>query len=181
MPNLLVLLAAFIGVVTKEIIYRYTIAVGRRIHSLAIVANAWHHRSDAFSSIAVLIGVIVAYLNPEWQIADSIAAIIVSGFIFKVGFSLTWGGLREVVDTAPDQQVLRQIVNKAFEIDGVENVHDLRARYSGSEIFVELHIIVDPNLSVRKGHDIASTVENRLLHEMPGVTRVIVHVDPEMD
>lgn len=180
-PGPLVLAAAFLSIVAKEAIYRYTISVGRRIRSLAIVANAWHHRTDALSSIAVLIGVTAAYLNPDWQIADPIAAIVVSGFIIKVGASLTWGSLREVVDTAPDQEVLREIVTKAVDIEGVDNVHDLRARYSGSEIFVELHIIVDPNLTVREGHDIATAVEHRLLDEMPDVTRAIVHVDPEPD
>ncbi len=180
-PGEFVLAAAFISVVAKEVIYRYTLAVGRRIRSLAIVANAWHHRSDALSSVAVLIGVGAAYVNPAWQIADSIAAIVVSAFILKVGLSLTWGSLREVIDTAPDQKVLHEIVIKAIDIEGVENVHDLRARYSGSEIFVELHIIVDPDLTVREGHEIATAVETRLCDEMPGVTRVIVHVDPEMD
>jgi len=180
-PGVLVLLAALVSVIAKEVLYRYTMAVGRRIRSLAIVANAWHHRSDALSSVAVLIGVGAAYLNPAWNIADSIAAIVVSGFIFKVGISLTWGSLREVVDTAPDREILKKIEAKAFDIEGVENVHDLRARYSGSEIFVELHIIVNPDLTVREGHEIATAVENRLRSKMQGVTRVIVHVDPEMD
>jgi len=179
-PSLFAIWAAAISVASKEILYWYTVTVGRRIQSVAVIANAWHHRTDVFSSIAVSIGVGATYLNENWHLADSIAALAVIYFVMKVGGRLTWSALKELADTAPDREVLANLSSHAAAVDGVRQVHDLRARHSGSQIFVEIHIVVDPDLTVRAGHEIAKTVKATLLQEFADVTRVIVHVDCEL-
>jgi len=179
-PSLLAIWAATISIVTKEVMFWWTIAIGRRINSMALIGNAWHHRTDALSSVAVLIGVGATYLNPNWHLADSIAALLVVFFVVKVGFSLTWQAFKELSDTAPDREVLIEIARRAEKIDGVIQVHDLRARHSGSQIFVEMHIVVDPSISVREGHRIAASVKHYTLQDFSDVTRCIIHVDPEV-
>ena len=172
--------AAALSVAVKEALFWYTIRIGKRLGSLALIGNAWHHRSDALSSIAVLIGVIVANVEPDWHLADAYAALFVTYFVVRVGLRLVWAAFKELADTAPDREILDRFRQKAYMVDGVRQVHDLRARHSGSQIFVEIHIVVDPDLTVREGHAIAATVKHRLLDEFADVTRVITHVDPEL-
>lgn len=179
-PGVLALWAAVAGIVSKEALYWWTIAVGKRLKSLAIIANAWHHRSDALSSVAVLIGIAASYFNPDWHLADAIAAMVVTVFIGKVGFSLTWSAFLELSDAAPNRETLLAIADRTLAMPGVRQVHDLRARHSGSQIFVELHIVVDPNITVRDGHAIARDVKRSIIDSFTDVTRVIIHVDPEL-
>ena len=167
------------SILVKEGLYWYTIKVGKKIRSLVIIGNAWHHRSDALSSVAVLIGVAGAYINPDWYLADTLAAIIVSYFIARIGVKLIWSTFKEVVDTSPGGKVLRELISRAEKIDGVRQIHDVRARYSGSQILVEMHVVVDPDITVRAGHTIAKNVERTLKGEMDEVTHVIIHIDPD--
>jgi cation diffusion facilitator family transporter len=180
-PGLAAIIAAFVSIVLKEGLYWYTVRVGRRINSLALIANAWHHRTDALSSVAVLIGVTGAYLSPAWHMADAYAALVVTFFIIKVGIELMWSAAKEVIDTAPDEAALAQVKQTAMNVPGVKQTHDIRARLSGGRIFVEIHIVVDPDLTVQAGHEIADVVKNRLLTDVPGMARVIVHVDPDLN
>jgi len=179
-PSLFAVYAAFISIVFKEALYWYTLAVGKRLRSPAVIGNAWHHRTDAMSSVAVLIGVGATYINPDWHLADAYAALLVTVFIVRVGGSLVWSAFKELSDTAPDRGLVKRLLQEARAVEGVRQVHDLRARHSGPQIFAELHIVVDPELTVRAGHDIARTVKYRLLDNFKDVTRVIIHVDPEM-
>lgn len=178
-PSLATILAAILSIAAKEAMYRYTIKVSRRIKSIVLAGNAWHHRSDALSSVAVLIGVTAAYINPAWHLADSIAAAIVSIFIMKVGFSLAKSAIAEVVDTAPDPNIVTELTNHALSVTGAKQIHDIKARYLGPHIFVEMHVVVDPNLSVKRGHDIAKAVERYLLNHVKNVASVIIHIDPD--
>ena len=178
-PSLLAIYAAAISILLKEIMFWYTLVVGRRLRSVAMIGNAWHHRSDALSSVAVLLGVGATYVNPNWHLADSYAALLVTFFVIKIGVSLTWSAFKELADTAPDKELLAGYAETVERIGGVLQVHDMAARYSGAQIFVELHVVVDPELTVREGHNIASEAKRRLLDDFPDVTRVIVHVDPE--
>ncbi len=180
-PGLGAIAAAAVSIIVKEIMYWYTIRIGHRLHSLVLIANAWHHRSDALSSVAVLLGVLAAYVNPDWHVADAYAALVVTFFVAKVGTGFVWSGVKELVDTAPNQEELEQLKRIAEAEPGVDDVHDIRARYSGAQIFVEIHIVVNPEITVREGHDIAHRVRVRLLEEVTDVARVIVHVDPESD
>lgn len=179
-PSLFAVIAAAISILLKEGLYWYTIIIGRRLRSLALIGNAWHHRSDALSSVAVLIGVGATFVDPDWYVADSYAALIVTFFVAKIGLGLVWSAFKELSDTAPDREVLIQLTEYAEQVEGIRQVHDMRARLSGSQIFVELHIVVDPDLTVRAGHDIARNVKRQLLREFSDVTRVIIHTDPEL-
>ena len=178
-PGYFAIIAAFVSVILKEWLYWYTVVVGHRIKSLALIGNAWHHRSDALSSVAVLIGVTGAHFSPAWGMADAYAALVVTFFVLKVGAELMWTAAKEVIDTAPDEAVMKQLIETAMSVDGVRQTHDIRARLSGGQVFAEVHIVVNPDLTVRAGHDIAATVKHRLLTEVPQMARVIVHVDPE--
>lgn len=178
-PGVFAIWAAAISIVLKEGMFWWTLVIGRRVKSMALIGNAWHHRTDALSSVAVLIGVVATYINPDWHLADALAALFVTFFVMKVGISLTWQAFRELSDTAPNREVLIDIARRAAEISGVLQVHDLRARHSGSQIFVEMHIVVDPNISVRDGHAIAASVKHFVLKDFSDVTRCIIHVDPE--
>ena len=178
-PSLFAVYAAIISIALKEGLYWYTLAVGKRLRSSVVIGNAWHHRTDAFSSVAVLLGVGATYLNPEWHLADAYAALLVTVFIVKVGANLVWDAFKELSDAAPDKGLVSLMFQEARQVEGVRQVHDLRARHSGPQIFAELHIVVDPDLTVRAGHDIARTVKHRLLDRFRDVTRVIIHVDPE--
>jgi len=179
-PSLFAIYAAAISIILKEGLYWYTIVVGKRLKSLVLIANAWHHRTDALSSVAVFIGVGATYVKPTWHMADSYAALVVTFFVIKVGLNLVWSAFKELSDAAPNREMLGQFIKRARQVEGVRQVHDMRARYSGSQIFVELHIVIDPNITVRQGHDIAREVKRRLVNEFADVTHVIIHVDPEL-
>ena len=177
-PTGFALIGAAISVVLKEALYHFTVRIGRRIKSAVIIANAWHHRSDALSSIAVLIGVTASLLKPTWHILDAYAALFVSFFIIKVGFEILWGTLREFTDTAPKPEVLDRMTCCAVKVEGVMNAHDLRVRTSGGLYQVEIHILVNGRLTVMEGHLIAKRVESCLEEEIEDIGKVIVHVDP---
>ncbi len=177
-PTWLAVCGAGLSVALKEALFQYTRRVGRSIRSMAVVANAWHHRSDAFSSVAVLLGVVGARMRPQWHILDAYAALVVSLLIVKVGLEIVWRSLRELIDTAPGGQVLEQIRGCAMRVPGVHEVHDLRVRTSGGVYQMEMHVVVDGGLTVRQGHAIAKAVEECLHQDFPDLAQVIIHVDP---
>lgn len=180
-PTWLALVGAGVSIALKEALYHYTIRIGRRIKSSAIVANAWHQRSDALSSVAVLLGVAGARIKPSWHILDSLAALLVSFFIVKVGLEILWNTSREFTDTAPQPETLNKITDCIRTVEGVIDMHDLRVRTSGGLYQMETHIVVDGQLTVAEGHRIAKAVESCLAEEIADVARVIVHVDPAME
>jgi len=177
-PTWLALVGAGTSIALKEALYRYTVHVGRRIKSSAIVANAWHQRSDALSSVAVLLGVAGAQIRPSWHMLDSFAALCVSFFIIKVGLEILRNALREFIDTSPEPEVLSRVRQCTLGVDGVIGMHDLRARTSGGLHQMELHIVVDGDLTVTEGHRIAKAVESCLAEEVADLDQIIVHVDP---
>lgn len=180
-PTWLALGGAGLSIAFKEALYRYTIHVGHRIKSTAIVANAWHHRSDALSSVAVLIGVAGAQIRPDWHILDAYAALVVSFFIIKVGLEVVWESVRELTDAAPRSETVDRIRLCARRVDGVIDVHNLKVRTSGGLYQMELHVLVHGNLTVAQGHRIAKEVETSLDREFEDLSEVIVHVDPTME
>ncbi|MCB2230104.1 cation diffusion facilitator family transporter [bacterium] len=180
-PNLAAIVVAVLSIASKEALYWYTVMIGRRIRSSAVIGNAWHHRSDAFSSVAVLIGVAASMLNPAWHLADALAAIVVSLFLFKVAASLMWDSLRELSDAAPEERILEELHHRAEQVPGVLQVHDLKARHSGPSILVEMHVVVSGGITVYEGHEIAREVRLRLLEDMDPVAEVLVHLDPESE
>ncbi len=177
-PTFLALIGAGISIVLKEILYHYTLHVGKRIKSKLIVANAWHHRSDSLSSVAVFFGIVGTYIKPSWHILDSFAALLVSFFIIKVGLEILNSTLREFTDAAPRPEILSKISRCIRNIEGVVDTHDLRVRTSGGLYQMETHIVVDGQLTVAEGHRIAKIVESYLHEEVEDLDRVIIHVDP---
>ncbi len=179
-PTTLALFGAGVSIVLKEVLYHYTIRTGRRIKSQLIVANAWHHRSDALSSVAVFIGVAGTQINPSWHVLDSFAALLVSFFIVKVGLEILRDALREFTDTAPKPEIIGKIQQCALSVNGVVDTHDLRVRTSGGLYQMEIHIVVDGQLTVLEGHKIAKAVEGCLVEDVGNFGSITIHVDPEV-
>jgi cation diffusion facilitator family transporter len=180
-PTLVALVAAAVSVGLKEVLFHCTVRIGRRIRSSLVMANAWHQRSDALSSVAVLLGVAGANIRPSWHVLDAYAALFVSFFIVKVGFDILKGTVREFTDTAPPGEILKKIREITLSVDGVGAMHDLRVRTSGGLHQMEVHIMVDGQLTVTEGHRIANAVEHTLMKDIADIDRVIVHVDPIFD
>jgi divalent metal cation (Fe/Co/Zn/Cd) transporter len=178
-PGLIALLIALVSVVSKEVIYQYTRNAARRLRSNMLMANAWHSRSDAISSIVVVIGVAGAMMG--YPYLDAVAAIAVAVMIAKIGFELVRSSSKELIDTALEPEVTDEIRKQVLSVDGVRALHMLRSRRSGSQALVDLHLQVDPHISVSEGHQIGDTVRRQLLEKIDEVTDVTVHIDPEDD
>jgi cation diffusion facilitator family transporter len=177
-PGWIAAATAAVSIVSKEILYRWTAATGRRLKSSALAANAWHHRTDAISSIPVLLAVGGSILFPDWSFLDGIGAVVVSLFILQAAFRIIWPGVRELIDSGAPEAIQNDIARIAGDIDGVLQVHDIRTRYISSSIQVDLHIVVEGSLSVREGHSIADAVQRRLIEDLPEIIDVVIHVDP---
>lgn len=178
-PGQVALLVAAIGILAKEGLYRYTVAVAERLKSQMLRANAWHHRSDAISSIVVLIGVGGAVLGFSYM--DALAAIAVGLMVVKIGWDLGWGAMTELVDTALDRDQVEKGERVIMAIEGVRSVHMLRTRRHGAEASADVHVQVAPRLSVSEGHMIGQAVEDRMIEQVEAITDVTVHIDPEDD
>ena len=178
-PGWLALIVAAISVLSKEVIYQYTARAGRRLHSKMLLANAWHSRSDAISSIIVVIGVLGTMAG--YPYLDAVAAIAVGLMIAKIGWDLLWKSLQELIDSALDPKQVEAIRKTILMVDGVRACHLLRTRHSGSDALVDVHILVDPELSVSEGHQIGEAVRWRLIKTVEEVSDVTVHIDPEDD
>jgi cation diffusion facilitator family transporter len=177
-PEWIAVFAALLSIGCKESIYRWTAITGRRVKSAALAANAWHHRTDAISSIPVLIAVAGAKIAPAWSFLDKVGAVIVSIFILHASIKVIWPAISELIDVGAPTEICRKIENIALKNEGVLQVHDIRTRYISSSIQVDLHIVVEGLITVREGHDIADDVKARLIDSIPEVLDVIVHVDP---
>ena len=179
-PGSVALAAAVVSIVVKEILYRYTVRAGRAVGSPSLVANAWHHRSDSFSSIATLAGVAgTMFLGRVGGICDPAAAIIVSIFIIIVAVKMAIPALHELLEISLPEEDLQRISEAIVTTPGVKAFHHLRTRRSGADVIVDMHIKVDPEISVEKAHDIASEVENKIRALYPqGTALVTVHIEP---
>ena len=179
-PTMLALGMAVVSIGAKEVLFHYTIRWGRRINSNALVANAWHHRSDALSSAATLAGIAGAmFLGAQWRVLDPIAAMVVSVIIVVVSFKIGLPAVRELLEVSLSRGEQKRIGEAVMATPGVMGFHHLRTRSNGSTRIVDLHIKVDPDISVRAGHDIASAVERRIRElDEGGDAMVNVHVEP---
>lgn len=178
-PTWPALAAAVISIAVKEILFRYTRTAGETIKSPSLVANAWHHRSDAFSSIAALVGIGGAMAG--YPIMDPAAAIVVAVMILKVGYNIAFMGLSDLMDTALSEEENRRIETMINGMPGVVQTHNLRTRRIGGEVLMDVHILVDPEVSVTEGHHIAEKVRRELIRAMDNVQDILVHVDTEDD
>ena len=177
-PGLVALGAALLSIVVNEVLYRWTRAVGVRCKSPATVANAWHHRTDAFSSIPAALAVGGAVILPGWSFLDTIGALVVSLFIFKTAWDIARPALAELTDRSAGAEAVAAIQELARSVPGVRECHAIRTRRHGPGIHADLHILVDPDLSVKTGHDIAREVRQTIQSRGPDVMDVVVHVEP---
>jgi len=179
-PKPLALLFAALAIISKEALYQYTMVVAKQINSKMLQANAWHHRSDALSSIMVALGVAGAiFLEIPWL--DAAAAMLVAVMIFYMGVRLILDSAMELVDTALDPQQMKEIQEFISGVEGVEETHMLRTRKMGNNVLADVHIQVNSYLSVSEGHYIAENVIQRLRKKFPEMHDITVHIDPEDD
>ncbi len=178
-PGMGALIVAAISIVSKEAIYHYTMHVARKYNSNMLRANAWHSRSDAISSVVVLVGV-AGSMAGLWYL-DAIAAIGVGLMVAKIGWDLAWHSIRELVDTGLDTERVEAIRQTILDVDGVVSLHILRTRRMAGEALVDVHIQVAPHISVSEGHYVSETVRTRVIKEIEEVADVMVHIDPEND
>lgn len=178
-PSMVALIAAAVSIVSKEILYRYTVRVGKNLNSQAVIANAWHHRSDAFSSIGTLAGIGGAiFLGEKWRILDPIAAILVSAFIVKVAFDLIKPCVDELLERSLPAETEKQILDIIASVPEVSSPHHLRTRRIGSQIAVEVHLRMDGRTTLEDAHNVATRVEKMLKAEFGPDTHVGIHMEP---
>lgn len=177
-PEWIVAVMALISVIVKECLYRYTHRKALKTRSQALEANAWHHRSDAISSIPVLFAVVFSILFPRLFFLDALGAIVVSLFILKSGLNIAWPGMRQIVDTGASIKCSEKLMQAALSVPEVISIHGFRTRYTGADLYVDLHIVVNPQMPLIEAHGIAEEVERRLIGCGESVIDVLVHVDP---
>lgn len=178
-PTSMTLVIAGISILSKEVLYQYTMLVAQKVKSKLLEANAWHHRSDAISSIVVFVGITGAMFGYTWL--DSVAAIVVALMICKIAWDLGHQSFQELVDTGLEPQILQEMEQTILSIDGVEQMHMLRTRRMGHSALADVHILVSPKLSVSEGHQISEAVEMTLIKQFDEINDITVHIDPEDD
>ncbi len=180
-PGTIALIAAVVSILTKESLYRYTLKAARSIKSDAMIANAWHHRSDAFSSVGTMIGIGGAIvLGGKWVILDPIAAVILSFFIFKVAYDISYSNINELTEAALEKETVKEICSIITFTEGVRNFHELKTRKIGSKFAIDVHIQVDRNLSLIEAHDICTEVENQLRTKLGMESILYIHCEPDI-
>lgn len=178
-PGAIALVAAVVSVAAKEALYRYTVKAGRALSSPSVVANAWHHRSDAFSSLGTLVGIGCAYFFGErWRVADPIAAMIVALFILKVSYDFLHRGLDELLERSLPAETEAEILQIVQEDPAIRDPHNLRTRRIGNAVAIELHIRVDGSMTVARSHRLTVGIERRLRARFGEETLIAIHVEP---
>ena len=181
-PGMLALWAALLSIVLKEATFRYSMVKARQLHSQAVEANAWHHRSDAFSSVGTAVGIGGAiFLGERWTVLDPVASVIVGLFIVKVSLNLLRVGIGDLMEQSLPDEVEAEILRLAASVPGVSEPHDLRTRRIGNHYAIELHILMDGDLSPREAHEKASQVEELLRSHYGEETHIAMHVEPRED
>lgn len=178
-PGMLALVAALLSIVFKEVLYQYTIIVGKKCNSQAVMANAWHHRSDALSSIGTAIGIGGAILlGPHWRVLDPIAAVIVSFFIMQVAVKLLIPCVEELLEKSLPESVEKEIEEIVLSFDGVTEPHHLRTRRIGNNYAIEIHVRMNGTIPLYKAHETATAIEVKLKDRFGEDTHVGIHVEP---
>ncbi|PKH06141.1 cation diffusion facilitator family transporter [Moritella sp. Urea-trap-13] len=180
-PHFLALLVALISILAKEILYRWTLKRSLELGSSALRANAWHHRSDALSSIPVVISVIAAPFLPPYFYLDQVAAILVSVMILKGAFDIVLPLFIEFCEQSAGSDIVNSIQQLASNDNDVKEVHAIRSRCSGSAVIADFHLLVEPHLTVKEGHEIAKGFRSKILHLMPNLTDITIHIEPYND
>ena len=178
-PGMLALIAAIVSIVFKEVLYQYTVIKGKKLNSKAVIANAWHHRSDAFSSIGTAVGIGGAILlGDRWRVLDPIAAVIVSFFIIKVAIQLLIPCVDELLEKSLPDDVEREIEQTVLSFPGVSQPHNLRTRRIGNHYAIEVHVRMDGNITLKEAHQVATAIEAKLREQFGRDTHIGIHVEP---
>ena len=179
-PGYIALIAAIISIVLKELLYQWTSRVGKSTNSPAVAANAWHHRSDALSSIGSLIGIGGAIiLGHKWTILDPIASCGISIAIIVVAVKMAIPSLNELLEASLPETIENEIIATASSVKGVKDIHNLKTRRNGISAIIDAHIVVDPSISITQAHDIATEVEEALSLKFGSETQVNIHIEPD--
>ena len=179
-PSMIALWAAAVSIAAKEFCYWITVHVGRKVNSPAVIANAWHHRSDALSSIGSLLGIGAAiFLGSKWVILDPLVGCVISVVIFVVAIKMALPAMKELLDISLPEEVENQIETIAVGVEGVVDLHNLKTRRNGPSVIIEAHIRVDHNISIVQAHEISTEVENRLTEHFGSETQINIHVEPD--
>ena len=181
-PGSMALVAALVSIVAKELLYQYTVLVGKRVDSQAVVANAWHHRSDALSSIGTALGIGGAILlGDDWRVLDPIAAVVVSLFILKMAYKLVVPSFEELMDRSLSEEIEADIRKVLLEFPEASQPHNLRTRRIGNNCSVDVHIRMDGNLTLAHSHEITRAMEQRLRELLGQGTFINIHVEPRKE
>jgi cation diffusion facilitator family transporter len=181
-PGTIALWAAIISIVSKEILYQATIRTAKRANSPVAMANAWHHRSDALSSIGSLAGIAGAMvLGENWTILDPIASCCISIAIIIVAVKMALPSLEELLETSLPDEIEKDIISVANSVQGVENIHELKTRRNGVSYIIDAHIVVNPRISVTEAHNIATDVENAIREKYGNETQINTHIEPDKE
>ncbi|HEA64705.1 MAG TPA: cation transporter [Candidatus Aminicenantes bacterium] len=178
-PGYMILVVAFVSVVSKEILFNITRKVSRITRSTVLYANAWHHRSDSLSSFAVLIGGAASLLG--WGLADQVATIVVGFMITGVAGKILFDSLIELSEHSADKESVQKIENVLSKEADISSWHALRTRKLGAELFIDVHLLVDPALSVQKSHDISMKIEGKIKKELSKPSNILVHIEPYIE
>ena len=178
-PGSIAIIAAAVSIIAKEGLYHYTVRAGRKIDSPSVIANAWHHRSDALSSVGALLGIGMAYFfGDKWCIADPIAAIVVAALIVKAAYDLCSTALAELLEKSLPRKVEEEILDIILKTPNVYKPHNLRTRRIGSDIAIEVHVRVEGSMTVQDSHEISRDIERTLRERYGDNTAVAIHVEP---
>jgi cation diffusion facilitator family transporter len=171
-------IAPLVSIIVKEFLYHWTVFIGKKVKSTALIANAWHHRSDALSSIPVFLAVTTASVLPQYSYVDQIGAVIVAFFIFKVAWDITKPAYMILIDSGASQKEIDEISRIALSVKGVKSIHKIRTRKISDNYFVDLHVQVNGLLTVIEGHHISEEVKSHLVQKGPDIIDVVVHLEP---
>ncbi|RCW52403.1 cation diffusion facilitator family transporter [Halanaerobium sp. ST460_2HS_T2] len=181
-PGIIAVITALLSMITKELLFRFTLKIGEEIKSSAVIANAWHHRSDAFSSIGTFLGIGGAILlGDNWKILDPIAAIIVSIFIMKTAYDISIGSIKELLEESLDVITNKEILEIIENVDQVRSPHELKTRKVGSKIIIDIHINVENTLNIIEAHKINDEIEKKIKAVYGDDTIINIHTEPEDD
>lgn len=179
-PGWLALAAAIISIIVKEVLYRYTVILGKRLDSQALVANAWHHRSDAFSSIGTMVGIGGAILlGNRWTVLDPLASVLVGGMLVKVAINLLHSSVGELTESSLSSDIEKEIEEIICSFPDVSEPHNLRTRRIGNRFAIEAHVRMDGNLSLTASHDRATAIEQSIRQRFGKQTHVTIHMEPK--
>lgn len=178
-PTWIALAVAIISIIAKEALFHYTIREGRRVNSDAVIANAWHHRSDSISSIGTMIGIGGAmFFGEKWRILDPLAAVVVSFFIIKAGYDIIKPAINELLEASLPKEQTAEITDIISSVEGVKGLHNLRTRKVGNAIAIDVHVKMDGNLCLTEAHEIASKIEKAIRKRFGEESMIYVHMEP---